>query len=94
MVVLRTSYLRPELGVRSARWKLLASKHGHWRLFDLTADPREEQDIFRSQTPIAAGMAAVLWRRLAEEPDLSPAEPPAAVSEEEAAMLRALGYTD
>ena len=68
-----------------------SSRDHEWEeLYDLSSDPDEQHDLSRNFPELVAEMSGVLDRELASSPR-SPA-PEVAISEEDAARLRALGY--
>lgn len=81
--------------VRTPRWKLVQSRNGYCRLYDLKTDPRELRNVKKRHQDIAEQLRAELeqWKqdrvRVAaergERPQLSP---------EKIEELRALGYTE
>ncbi len=68
------------------RWKLISSSEKE--LYDLTADPQEARNVAAEHPNIVEGMSSILTRKAAA----AGASPPAVVSPDAAAKLRALGY--
>ena len=84
-------------GVRSARFKLMARQPASWdpggyRLFDLAADPQERSDLAPRHRLLQAALALRLERALSDAGQLEVDAQPAAMSPEDEAMLRSLGY--
>jgi arylsulfatase A-like enzyme len=74
----------------AGRYKLIRSSDGSHELYDLPADPEEQENLFGERPELAARLLQALERALAAPPE--PSAAPAGLSEAERAELRALGY--
>lgn len=79
--------------VRTAQWKLVEDPNGSVRLYDLAADPGEARDLAGTGLAIESELRSALGRWRADVRPLAPAESVALTPEDEA-ELRALGYVD
>ncbi|MEW6270894.1 MAG: sulfatase [Thermodesulfobacteriota bacterium] len=81
-----------KFGVRRGRWKYIESRvDKSYELYDLATDPGELHDVFRGRQADAKPLAAAL-RAWTSRPVTAP--PPAAVPEDAARRLEALGYVE
>lgn len=87
-------YAEQRVALRTARYKWIENAEGPPELYDLAADPVEQQDLSQTLPKVAAGMAARLarWRDATPRSERDPT--PLDLSEEELAHLRSLGYGD
>jgi arylsulfatase A-like enzyme len=88
----RVPAIGPMRAVRDGRWKYVeAPEQDVAELFDLTVDPGETRNVAPAERPTADRLAALLRDRYATPTPL-PANK--AVSRDDAARLRALGYVE
>ncbi len=84
-------WLDPEAG----RKLVLDLATGRRALYDLASDPGERRDLSQREPARAAAMEAALRARIAQDEARAPRqEPGAALSDEERAHLKSLGYLD
>jgi arylsulfatase A-like enzyme len=79
------------LSVRTDRWKYIFSSEAPHELFDLEADPGEQQNVVGTQLERATELRDVLEKHVAELPRTHEAAP---FSEDTRRALRALGYLE
>ena len=71
---------------------ILDPVQGSWELYDLAADPRQENDIFDASDPTSLRWRQQLLQTLGRQG--SHATTPVSYDEETAEMLRSLGYAE
>jgi hypothetical protein len=77
------------------RWKVVSRPPRHLEVFDLAADPAEREDLAPSRAALADSLRGALDDAVATLSVWQPESTAApAVSPEQRAALRALGYTD
>jgi len=91
-LVARTTGNNPIYGLRNLRWKLMLGGSGQGALFNPELDPGENNDLVLDDRATFYGLGRLLTQRLAEPPALEPAVNVERLSDEDAAMLKALGY--
>ncbi len=92
--IARTDRTVPVMALRTSRWKIVRSSHNRMELFDLVADPGEKTDVLHQKFAIAMGLERLLVQQLQATPTHDPTTRTAPVDDDDAAMLRALGYGD
>jgi arylsulfatase A-like enzyme len=80
-----------KLSVRTDRWKYIFSSDAPHELFDLEADPGEQQNVLGTQIDRATEVREVLEKHVAELPRTHEAAP---LSDETRRALQALGYLE
>jgi arylsulfatase A-like enzyme len=85
----RPHRLRAETAVVSSRWKLIESTKGKLELYDLAADPREQNNVAASHPELVAAMEPEM-AKLAPSTKLG--RSPRSVDAETLRKLRSLGY--
>lgn len=80
-----------KLSVRTDRWKYIFSSDATPELFDLEADPGEQQNVIDTQVERATEVREILEKHVAELPRTHDAAP---LSDETRRALQALGYLE
>ena len=84
----------PKVALVQGRFKAVLDRDAHdFELFDLLADPHEQHSLARER-PTLAGMLRFQLERWDEGEFLGTTSTPATLTEDERALLRALGYGD
>jgi arylsulfatase A-like enzyme len=91
-LVARTAGDSPLYALRTSRWKLLFAGSGMGALFNLAQDPGERRDLALQAPLVFSGLGQLLTERLSRTPRFTAAAEAAALAEENAEMLKALGY--
>jgi arylsulfatase A-like enzyme len=93
-LVARTTGDQPLYGLRTLQWKLMLSGSGQGSLFNLERDPGEDHDLALEERAVFYSLGRLLTGRISEAPRFEPAVNLERVSDEDAEMLKALGYAD
>ncbi len=80
-----------KLSVRNDRWKYIFSSDAPHELFDLEADPAEQNNVLGSQAERATELRELLEKHVADLPRTHDAQP---LSDETRRALQALGYLE
>ncbi len=91
-MVNQTATSPPIRGIRMLRWNLIMSPAGSGALFNLTTDPQERFNVRFDHPTRFAGLGMILDHRFGIPPQLIAAAETADITDEERALLEALGY--
>lgn len=91
-LVARTTGDPPLYALRTLRWKLILSASGQGALFNLERDPEERRDLALRARSSFAGLGLLLTERLERGPFFESMEEINELPDEDAEMLKALGY--
>ncbi len=88
----RTTGDQPLYSLRTSTWKLILSGSGQGGLYNLERDPAERQDLSLRVRPVFSGLGLLLTERLSQPPRFEALPELEELPEEDAEMLKALGY--
>jgi len=93
-MVSQTATSPPIRGIRTLGWNLIVTPAGSAALFNLTADPQERFNVRFDHPTRFAGLGMILDHRFGIPPQLIAAAETADITDEERALLEALGYVN
>jgi arylsulfatase A-like enzyme len=91
-LIARTTGDQPLYALRTSTWKLILSGSGQGGLYNVQRDPAERQDLSLRVRPVFSGLGLLMTERLRQPARFEALPELEALPEDDAEMLKALGY--